>query len=120
MRTVLLLPALAGAVLLSGGATAAQQKQSYNQYTLCAAAADILRDVSGATPKGEHYGKEARRNHDQAVAVLTAGGASASDAKAKVDDLFGRATKFFQEDVPNNFTPELGSCRNLGLIKMWQ
>jgi hypothetical protein len=120
MRPVLLLPVLAGAMLLSGGATAAQEKQSYNQYTLCAAAADMLRDVSGATPKGEHYGKEARRNRDQAVAVLTSGGASESEAKAKVDTLFARATAFYQEDIPNNFTPQLGSCRNLGLIKMWE
>jgi hypothetical protein len=120
MRPFLLSPALAAAVLLSSGATAAQEKQSYNQYTLCAAAADMLRDVSGATPKGEHYGKEARRNRDQAVAVLTSGGASESDAKAKVDDLFGRATTFFQEDIAKNFTPELGACKNLGLIKMWQ
>ncbi|RYD59776.1 MAG: hypothetical protein EOP60_01300 [Sphingomonadales bacterium] len=117
---IILAPMLAGAMALTGGTAPAQEKQSYNQYTLCAAAADMLRDVSGATPKGEHYGKEARRNYDQAVAVLTSGGASAADAKAKVDNLFERGTALFKEDIVGSFTPMLGSCKNLGLLKMWE
>jgi hypothetical protein len=117
---IILAPVLAGVMLLAGEATAPQEKQSYNQYTLCAAAADMLRDVSGETPKGEHYGREARRNYDQAVGVLTSGGASAADAKAKVDNLFERGTTLFKEDITGSFTPMLGSCKNLGLLKMWE
>jgi hypothetical protein len=107
------------AILLPGAAQA-QEKQSYNQYTLCAAATDMLRDVSGDTPKAAHYGKESKRNYDQALGVLAERGVAADKAKGIVDDLFARGTKLFQEDITGSFTPMLGTCKNLGLISMWE
>lgn len=112
---------LFAAAMAPTAAAHAQDKQTYNQYTLCAAATDMLRDVSGDNPpKAAHYARESKRNYDQALAVLAGRGVAADKSKEIVDDLFARGTKLFQEDITGSFTPMLGTCKNLGLIKMWE
>ena len=119
MKLVMKAILLAGVV--SPVAAQAQDKQTYNQYTLCAAATDMLRDVSSDNaPKAAHYARESKRNYDQALAVLAGRGVAADKSKEIVDDLFARGTKLFQEDITGSFTPMLGTCNNLGLIKMWK
>jgi hypothetical protein len=106
---------------LPAAAAHAEDKTTYNQHTLCAAATDMLRDVSSDNPpKAAHYARESKRNYDQALAVLAARGVAADKSKEIVDDLFARGTKLFQEDIAGSFTPMLGTCKNLGLIKMWE
>lgn len=102
-------------------AAQAQDKTTYNQYTLCAAATGMLRDVSSDNPpKAAHYATESKRNYDQALAVLAGRGVAADKSREIVDDLLARGTKVFQDDITGAFTPMLGSCKNLGLIKMWE
>ena len=120
MRALILLPALVAAALLAGPATA-QDKVSYNQYTLCAAATAMLQDVSsGNAPKVEHYAKETQRNYLKAIGVVSERTGDLVKAKGVVDDLKARATKVFQDDIPGAFMPSLGTCKDLGLIKMWE